>query len=77
LGDFYPKVGTEDIFKQTIGNERLHEICNDNGVQLVNFPTSKYLIVKNTMFPHHNIYKFNWTSPDRKTHNQIYNIPID
>jgi exonuclease III len=41
LGDFNVKVGKEDIFKQTIGNESLHEISNDNGVRLVNFATSK------------------------------------
>jgi hypothetical protein len=27
------KVGREDIFKQTIGNESLHEISNDNRVK--------------------------------------------
>jgi hypothetical protein len=31
LGDFNAKVGREDIFKPTIGNERLHEISNDSG----------------------------------------------
>jgi exonuclease III len=36
LGDFNAKVGREDIFKPTIGNESLHEISNDNGVRLVN-----------------------------------------
>jgi hypothetical protein len=40
LGDFNAKVGREDFFKPTIGNERLHEISNDNGVRLVNFATS-------------------------------------
>jgi hypothetical protein len=30
LGDFNEKVGREDIFKPTIGNESLHEISNDN-----------------------------------------------
>jgi hypothetical protein len=39
LGDFNAKVGREDIFKPTIGNESLHEISNDNGVGIVNFAT--------------------------------------
>jgi hypothetical protein len=30
LGDSNAKVGKEDIFKPTIGNENLHEISNDN-----------------------------------------------
>ncbi|PNF26444.1 hypothetical protein B7P43_G16449, partial [Cryptotermes secundus] len=41
LGDFNAKVGREDIFKPMIGNERLHEISNDNGVRVINFVTSK------------------------------------
>jgi hypothetical protein len=71
LGDFNTKVGREDIFKPTIGNESLHEISNDNGVRVVNLATSKNLIVKSTMFPH------TWTSPDGNTHNQIDHILID
>jgi hypothetical protein len=39
LGDFNAKVGRENIFKQTIGNESLHEIINDNGVRVVIFAT--------------------------------------
>jgi hypothetical protein len=50
LGDFNAKVGRENIFKPTIGNESLHEISKDNGVRVVNFATSKNLIVKITMF---------------------------
>jgi hypothetical protein len=41
LGDFSAKVGREDIFKPTIGNESLHEISNDNGVRVVHFATSQ------------------------------------
>jgi hypothetical protein len=77
LGDFNAKVGREDIFKPTIGNENLHKISNANGVRVVNFATSKYLTVESTVFPHHNILKVIWTSPDGRTHNQIDHILID
>jgi hypothetical protein len=77
LGDFNAKVGREDIFKPTIGNESLHEISNDNGVRVVNFAASKNLTVKSTMFPRRNIHKVTWTSPDGRTHNHIDHILID
>jgi hypothetical protein len=77
LGDFNAKVGREYIFKPTIGNENLHEISNDNGVKVVNFATSKNLIVKCTMFPHRNIHKYTWASPGGKTHNHIDHILIN
>jgi hypothetical protein len=77
LGDFNAKVRREDIFKPTIGNENLHEISNDNGVRVVKFATSNNRNVSSTMFIYHNIHKFTWTSPDRKTHNQIDNILRD
>ena len=70
-------MGREIIFKPTIGQEGLHQDCNDNGIKLVNFATSKNLVVKSTMFPHRNIHKYTWTSPDGKTHNQIDRVLID
>jgi hypothetical protein len=76
LGDFNDKVGREDIFKPTIGNESLHAIGNGNGVREVNFATSKNLTVKSRIFPHRNIHKFTWTSPDGKKQNQIDHILI-
>jgi exonuclease III len=57
LGDFNAKLGRQDIFKPTIGKESLHEDSNDNGVRVVNFATSKNLVVKSIMFPHRNIHK--------------------
>ena len=57
LGDFNAKVGRENIFKPTIRNKRLQD-SNDNGVRIVNFATSKNLVVKSTMFPHRNIHKY-------------------
>jgi hypothetical protein len=75
LGNFNAKVGRDDIFKLTIGNESLHKISNDNGVRVVNCATSKNFIIKSTMFPHHKIHKYTWTSPDGNTHN--HHILID
>jgi endonuclease/exonuclease/phosphatase family metal-dependent hydrolase len=76
-GDFNAKLGREDTFKPTIGNESLHEDSNDNGIRIVNFAISKNLVVQSTMFPHRNIHKYTWTCPDGKTHNQIDHVLID
>jgi hypothetical protein len=77
LGDFNAKVGKENIFKPTIENESLHEISNDNGIRVVNFATSKNFRVKNTMFAHHIIHKYTWTSADGKAHDQIDHFLVD
>jgi hypothetical protein len=77
LGDCNAKVGREDIFRPTVENESLHESSNDSVVGVVNFATSKNLIVKSTMFPHRNIRKYTCTSPDGKTHNKTDPILID
>ena len=39
LGDCNAKVGRENIFKPTIGNECLLQDSNGNGVRIVNFAT--------------------------------------
>jgi hypothetical protein len=49
-------------FKLVIGNERLHEANNDNGIRVANFATSKNLIVNSTIFPHCDIHKHTFTS---------------
>jgi hypothetical protein len=70
LGDFSTKVGREYIFKPAIGNENLPKLVMIMELKVVNFATSKNLIVKSTMFPHSNTHKFTWTS-NGKTHKQI------
>jgi hypothetical protein len=50
---------------------------NDNGVRIVNVATSNNLVVKSTMFPHRNIHKYTWTSPDGMTHSQTNHILIE
>jgi len=77
LGEFNAKVERENIFKLTIGEESPHQDSNDNGVRIVNFATSQNLLVKSTMFPHWNIHKYTWNSPDGKVPNQIGHVLID
>ena len=76
LGDLNAKVGRENTFNPTTGQESLHQDNNDNGFRQVNFATYKNLVVKSTMFPHRNIHKYTWTSPDGKTHKQIDHVLI-
>jgi len=77
LGDFNAEVRRENIFKLTIGNDILHQDNNDTGVRIVKFATTKNLVAKSTMFPHQNIQRYTWTSPDGKTHKQIDHILIE
>ena len=37
LGDFNAKVGKEDIYKPTIGNECSHKETNYNGIKMIQF----------------------------------------
>ena len=53
LGDFNAKVGRENIFKLTTGNVSPYKDNNDNRFRIINFATSKNLIVKSTMLPPH------------------------
>jgi hypothetical protein len=77
LGDFNARVGRVDTFKPIIGNESLHEVSNDNGIRAVNFAASKDLIVNSTTFPHRDIHKHTWTSPDVVACNEIEHVFTD
>jgi hypothetical protein len=77
IGDFHGKVARENIFKPTIGNCIPHKDKNDNGFRTVNSATYECLVVKSTKFPHRNIHKYTWTSPDGKLHNQIDRMLVD
>jgi hypothetical protein len=77
LGDINAKVGRKEIFKLTTGNGSSHKIRKHNGVRVINFSTSKNLVVKSTLSPHCSIHKYTWTSPDGKTHNQIDHVLIN
>jgi len=48
LENFNAKVGRENTFKPTIGNESIHQDTNDKGVRILNFATSKNVVVQST-----------------------------
>jgi hypothetical protein len=75
--DFNAKVGREDISKQTIGNESLHKISNDNGIKVATSATPKTPTVKSMTFQHCSIHEYTWIYPDGKTHNQADHILTD
>jgi hypothetical protein len=77
LGDFIVKVSWEDIFLPTVSYESYIELVMIMESKVVNFATSKNLIVNSTMLAHHNSHKVISTSTDAKTHNQIDHILID
>jgi hypothetical protein len=45
LEEFNAKVGIKNVLKLAIGNQSLHQDSNDNGVRIVNFATSRNLVV--------------------------------
>ena len=44
---------------------------NDNGKRLCDICDMNELVITGTLFPHKDIHKSTWISPDRKTKNQI------
>ncbi|KAL4107723.1 hypothetical protein QTP88_018019 [Uroleucon formosanum] len=77
LRDLNAKVGKELIFKPTIGHHILHEVTNNNGLNLIDFATGKSLVFKSTMFPHKKIHKGTWKSPDGNHTNQIDHVLVN
>jgi hypothetical protein len=76
LGDFNAKVGREDIFKPTIGNESSHEISNDNEVRVINFQHLKTWLSKAPCSLIATFINTPGPSPNGKTHNQIDHVLI-
>lgn len=71
LGDLNAKAIKEFKFKPSIGHHSLHEIINNNGLNLIDFATSKGLVIKSTMFPNKKIHNGTWKSPDMNHTNRL------
>lgn len=74
MGDLNAQVG-QDMTECT-GRYSLKLNTNDNGQRLIDLCTDERLVIGGTLFPHKDIHKYTWTSPDGKTRNQIDHICI-
>jgi hypothetical protein len=61
LSDLNVKVGSEDVFKLTVGSEVHVKLIMVMELGVVNYGTSKNLVIKTTIFPH-DIHKYTCTS---------------
>lgn len=71
IGDLNAKVGTDNSnYERAMGRHGCGE-RNNNGERPADFCMSNSLVIGGTIFPHKNIHKLTWKSPDGRTTNQI------
>ena len=77
MGDLNAKVGLpQEEEEEIIGMHGLKCERNDNGERFVDFCTAHRCPIMTTMFPHKDIHKYTWTSPDGKYRNQIDHFAV-
>ena len=69
ISDWNAKVGIAGKFGMT--GER-----SDNGERFVSFCALNNLAIASTMFPHKEIHRCTWTSPNDQYHNQIDHVAV-
>ncbi|EDO41726.1 predicted protein, partial [Nematostella vectensis] len=76
-GDLNAKVGTDNTnYERAMGVYGCGTM-NNNGGRLADFCLNNDLVNGGTIFPHKNIHKLTWMSPDGRTLNQIDHIIIN
>jgi len=70
-GDLNPKVGADNKnFENAKGRQGLGNM-NENGLRIAELCSNNNLVIGGTLFPHKQIHKATWVSPDQTTQNQI------
>ena len=74
MGDFNAKIGNEKVTGVTSNHGM--GTRNNNGDRLIEICQEFNLTMGGSMFPHKEIHKYTWTSPDGRTKNQIDHMCI-
>ena len=78
MGDWNAKVGERQFGEEGVmGKEALKSVRNDNGERFVEFCPTNGLVITSTSFPHKDINKYTWTSPDGRIRNQIDHVVVN
>ncbi|XP_055997977.1 uncharacterized protein LOC130047325 [Ostrea edulis] len=77
MGDLNAKVGADNTDCERSMGKHGCGIRNDNGERLVDFCLNNNLMIGGTIFPHKDIHKLTWKSPDGRTTNQIDHMIIN
>lgn len=76
MGDFNAKVGSDNTsWESAMGNHGIG-VMNENGRLFADLCVRNELVIGGTLFPHKDIHKTTWVSPDHRTRNQIDHIAI-
>ncbi|XP_068712999.1 craniofacial development protein 2-like [Montipora foliosa] len=77
IGDLNAKVGRDNIGREDHMGKHGSGEMNENGELFADFCGLNGLVIAGTIFPHKEIHKTTWTSPDKRTKNQIDHITIN
>ncbi|VDI59975.1 Hypothetical predicted protein [Mytilus galloprovincialis] len=77
MGDMNAKVGFDNTgYERVMGTHGCGKI-NENGERLVDFCSTNNLVVGGSIFPHKDIHKLTWYSPNLRDKNQIDHLMIN
>uniref|UniRef100_A0A3P9H430 Endonuclease/exonuclease/phosphatase domain-containing protein n=1 Tax=Oryzias latipes TaxID=8090 RepID=A0A3P9H430_ORYLA len=76
MGDLNAKVGKDNSNNERAMGEHGCGTMNENGERLIDFCNTNNLVVGGTLFPHRDIHKLTWYSPNDRDKNQIDHMMI-
>lgn len=77
MGDLNAKVGADNSGSDRVMGRHGCGTINENGERLVEFCTTNDLVIGGTLFPHREIHKITWCSPNGRDRNQIDHLLIN